>query len=76
MKRKTHVRATVVDCEHLVAFREEAERVPLDADDEASLRAHFIKGRGPDETFWSQRGHRSSPFADSLELQVMFKSSA
>ena len=51
MERKAHVRAAVVDCIHLVAVGEQAERVPAEAHDEPACRAQLRERPTAQETF-------------------------
>ncbi len=60
VERKAHVRATVVDRVHRVALTEQADRLPVEVDDEAPRRAQLRQRRGTDETFRGNGGHGSS----------------
>ena len=62
MEREPHVRTAVVDCIHLIAVREQADRVPIDVDDETSRRAQLGKRRRADEAFSGNKRHALLPF--------------
>jgi hypothetical protein len=67
MEREPHVRTAVVDCIHLIAVREQADRVPIDVDDEPSRRAQLDKRRRADEAFSGNRRQALLPFPDVRE---------
>ena len=71
VEREPHVWAAVVNRVHVFAFGEKTERVTVDVDDEPAVRAKLSDRGRADEPFFGNCGH-----ARSLELQVMFKSSA
>jgi hypothetical protein len=57
MQREAHVWAAVVDSVNEIAVREQAERVALDVNNEASSLTHLGKRRGADEAFRGSNGH-------------------
>jgi len=62
MEREPHVRTAVVDCIHLIAVQEQADRVPVDVDDEPSRRAQLGKRRRADEAFSGNKRQALLPF--------------
>ena len=57
VEREAHVRAPVVDGVHLLALREQAERVAVEVDDEAAFRAQLLERGGADGTVCCDGGH-------------------
>ena len=57
VERKAHVRTPVVDRVYLLAFGEQAERVPVEVHDEAACGAELFERRSADATICCDSGH-------------------